>query len=324
MTKSHKDVHAPVSQIGRQIDKNFISKYSSWTAESQMQFIQSSANLRLLNTSIVHHLLRNGMSEVTKQFIRESNLHIDDKEISKFDEIAQILTSIRNGDYSPALKWAIKNRQRLREMNSPLEFKIHKAHIIELYKQGIDRQLDIIKYARENFQHFDNQFDHEIQYLMGGIVYLKSGIEKSPYRSLLEPLTSQELENIFVSNACSLLALSRRSSIATTIEAGSIALPALLNINQMLEHQKISNVWGPRDELPVEIDLGRSLQFHSIVSCPILKQQCTESNPPMRLVCGHLISKDALSKLCGNSGAKLKCPYCPQEQQQGDAMQVQF
>lgn len=32
-------------------------------------------------------------------------------------------------------------------------------------------------------------------------------------------------------------------------------------------------------------------------ACPILRQQSTESNPPMRLICGHIISKDALQKL---------------------------
>ena len=49
--------------------------------------------------------------------------------------------------------------------------------------------------------------------------------------------------------------------------------------------------------LQVEIDLGHEYHFHSIFACPILRQQSTQSNPPMRLVCGHVISKDALSKL---------------------------
>lgn len=49
--------------------------------------------------------------------------------------------------------------------------------------------------------------------------------------------------------------------------------------------------------LQIEIDVGDEKRFHSIFACPILKQQSTENNPPMRLVCGHVISRDALNKL---------------------------
>ena len=38
-------------------------------------------------------------------------------------------------------------------------------------------------------------------------------------------------------------------------------------------------------------------QWHSVVACPILRQPCTEANPPMRLICGHVISRDALSRI---------------------------
>ena len=49
--------------------------------------------------------------------------------------------------------------------------------------------------------------------------------------------------------------------------------------------------------LQVEISLGDDCQYHSIFACPILRQQSTNSNHPVRLVCGHCISKDALTKL---------------------------
>ena len=42
----------------------------------------------------------------------------------------------------------------------------------------------------------------------------------------------------------------------------------------------------------------------------------------MRLMCGHCISRDALTKL--TSGHKLKCPYCPVEQNPSDAKIIQF
>ena len=47
----------------------------------------------------------------------------------------------------------------------------------------------------------------------------------------------------------------------------------------------------------VEVDLGPQYRYHSLFACPILRQQCTDSNPPVRLSCGHVISRDALAKL---------------------------
>lgn len=47
----------------------------------------------------------------------------------------------------------------------------------------------------------------------------------------------------------------------------------------------------------IEIDLDAEHRYHSIFACPILRQQSSEENPPMKLVCGHVISRDALDKL---------------------------
>lgn len=50
--------------------------------------------------------------------------------------------------------------------------------------------------------------------------------------------------------------------------------------------------------LQIEIELEPEHRYHSIFACPILRQQSSEENPPMKLVCGHVISRDALTKLC--------------------------
>lgn len=75
-------------------------------------------------------------------------------------------------------------------------------------------------------------------------------------------------------------------------------------------------------------------------ACPILRQQSTENNPPMRLICGHVISRDALNKLCSGNKyviiycncidsllfyvCRMKCPYCPMEQSPADAKLIYF
>lgn len=47
----------------------------------------------------------------------------------------------------------------------------------------------------------------------------------------------------------------------------------------------------------IEIDLDPDNRYHSIFACPILRQQSSDDNPPMKLICGHVISRDALNKL---------------------------
>ena len=113
-----------------------------------------------------------------------------------------------------------------------------------------------------------------------------------------------------------------KSPLAVAVNAGCVALPALLNIKQVMQQRQVSAVWNTKDELPIEIELGGECPYHSVFACPILRQQVSEHNPPMRLVCGHVISRDALAKLA--KGHKLKCPYCPIEQNPADARQVFF
>lgn len=54
----------------------------------------------------------------------------------------------------------------------------------------------------------------DIQILMGSLVYLRHGIENSPYRSLLETNQWAEICNIFTRDACALLGLSVESPLS--------------------------------------------------------------------------------------------------------------
>ncbi|CAI2356708.1 unnamed protein product [Caenorhabditis sp. 36 PRJEB53466] len=82
-------------------------------------------------------------------------------------------------------------------------------------------------------------------------------------------------------------------------------------------------------ELPLEVSYDSS---HSSFTCPILKEQCSLENPPMRLVCGHVICKEAITRLTtslrqmrsSSRHARFKCPYCPREQYMDSAKKVDF
>ncbi|KAF7231717.1 protein RMD5-like protein B-like [Nothobranchius furzeri] len=236
------------------------------------------------------------MLSVAEDLCQESGVVIDMNMKQPFLELNRILEALRMQDLRPALEWAVTNRQRLLELNSSLEFKLHRMYFISLLSGGIGNQVEALQYSR-HFQPFASQHQRDIQILMGSLVYLRHGIENSPYRSLLETSQWAEICNIFTRDACALLGLSVESPLSVSFASGCMALPVLMNIKQVIEQRQCSGVWTHKDELPIEIDLGKKCWYHSVFACPILRQQTSESNPPMKLICGHVISRDALNKL---------------------------
>ncbi|NXD75905.1 RMD5A protein, partial [Halcyon senegalensis] len=319
LASDHKDIHSSVSRVGKAIDKNFDSDISSvgidgcWQADSQ----------RILNEVMVEHFFRQGMLDVA-------------------EELCQVTTSVgveryRLGGITLAFvgchlithvscpivpsRWAVSNREMLMAQNSSLEFKLHRLYFISLLMGGTANQREALQYAK-NFQPFALNHQKDIQVLMGSLVYLRQGIENSPYVHLLDANQWADICDIFTRDACALLGLSVESPLSVSFSAGCVALPALINIKAVIEQRQCTGVWNQKDELPIEVDLGKKCWYHSIFACPILRQQTTDNNPPMKLVCGHIISRDALNKMF--NGSKLKCPYCPMEQSPGDAKQIFF
>ncbi|OWK12190.1 hypothetical protein Celaphus_00003492 [Cervus elaphus hippelaphus] len=211
--------------------------------------------------------------------------------------------------------------QRLLELNSSLEFKLHRLQFIRLLAGGPEKQLEALSYAR-HFQPFAHVHQREIQVMMGSLVYLQLGLEKSPYCHLLDNSHWAEICETFTRDACSLLGLSVESPLSVSFASGCVALPVLMNIKAVMEQRQCSGVWSHKDELPIEIELGMKCWYHSVFACPILRQQTSDSNPPIKLICGHVISRDALNKLI--NGGKLKCPYCPMEQNPADGKRIIF
>ncbi|KAM6452125.1 protein RMD5 homolog A isoform X1 [Python bivittatus] len=317
LASDHKDIHSSVSRVGKAIDKNFDSDISSvgidgcWQADSQ----------RILNEVMVEHFFRQGMLDVAEELCQESGLSIDQSQKQPFVELNRILEALKVRVLRPALEWAVSNREMLMTQNSSLEFKLHRLYFISLLMGGTANQREALQYAK-NFQPFALNHQKDIQILMGSLVYLRQGIENSPYVHLLDANQWADICDIFTRDACALLGLSVESPLSVSFSAGCVALPALINIKAVIEQRQCTGVWNQKDELPIEVDLGKKCWYHSIFACPILRQQTTDNNPPMKLVCGHIISRDALNKMF--NGSKLKCPYCPMEQSPGDAKQIFF
>lgn len=157
---------------------------------------------------------------------------------------------------------------------------------------------------------------------MGCFLYCHKGLEASPYADLLDSIHWTEAADMFAQSACKLMGLPVESSLAVSLLAGCVALPQLLQLKFMMAQKQISEIWS-RDELPCEVNLGWERRYHSVFTCPILRQQTSDANPPVRLLCGHTISRDAMKKLVSHT-RRLKCPYCPVEMSENDVQQISF
>ncbi|KAL3864971.1 hypothetical protein ACJMK2_006611 [Sinanodonta woodiana] len=314
----HKDLHSTVSKVGKAIDRNFVSDFC---AVAKVGAFDDESTQNLLSEAVCEHFLRQGKLDIAEALNEEAGLNIDESQMEPYLELHRILGALKQRNLGPALRWAAAHRDQLLEQNSTLEFRLHRLQFINLVRWGPEKQAEVLQYAR-HFAPFATQHAKELQILMGSLLFLRQGLENSPYAYLLDPIYWDELCDIFTRDSCSLMGMSVESPLSVSIRAGCMALPPLLNIRQIMLQRQVSGVWSNKDELPVEIDLGKDYRYHSVFACPILRQQSTENNPPVRLVCGHVISRDALNKL--STGNKVKCPYCPIEQSPSEVKQLVF
>lgn len=83
-------------------------------------------------------------------------------------------------------------------------------------------------------------------------------------------------------------------------DIGEEAQPEALGGGTAPQEGDSPHCWPPQ----IEIELGMKCWYHSVFACPILRQQTSDSNPPIKLICGHVISRDALNKLINGGRSK--------------------
>ena len=91
----------------------------------------------------------------------------------------------------------------------------------------------------------------EVQQLMACLLYSRTGLENSPYASLLDPVHWLDICDLFAKDACALLGLSLESPLQVCVTAGCVAQPSLLQLRQVMQQQQVAGVWTSKDELPV-------------------------------------------------------------------------
>lgn len=245
--QDHRDLHGTVSKVGKAIDRNFTAEYTSIT---RSDLFQNDRNIELLDKNIAQHFYRQGMNDVAECLIREAKLPREEINEEPFAELHKIFEEIHQHDLESAIAWATKYSNELDAKNSSLEFKLHRLAFLQIVKKGVNAQSEAINYARHNLSKFVSKYQKDFQSLMGCLLFLKIGLENSPYKFLMRDEMWVEAADVFLKDACNLSGINKDSPLTVIINAGCVALPALLNLKQVMARQ-VQGIWSGRDELPV-------------------------------------------------------------------------
>ncbi|OWR41780.1 E3 ubiquitin-protein transferase RMND5B [Danaus plexippus] len=320
LSTDHRELHATVSRVGKSIDRHFIADYAAVAPKAES--FCSDTNRPIMEQAIAQHLYRQGLEEVGDTLVSEARV-VNAERGSTFAQLQRCAAALTAGDPAPALAWVAAREHDLQ--HSPLPFVLHRMQALKLAREeGVSAA---ILYARAQFPAHAARHERQLQAAVCALAWCTPAAPPPPqqYAHLLDPRAlGAEAAEVFVREACSLLRVAPHSPLAGAVLAGARVLPALHDIRAKMSHPHVLAAWAD-DELPLEVELGEEGGFggyHSVFACPILRQQASDHNPPMRLLCGHVISRDALNKLA--MGIKLKCPYCPMEQSPSEARQIYF
>ncbi|CAM6088149.1 unnamed protein product [Calypogeia fissa] len=309
---SQKEVNLAVSKYGKVVDKLFQTDISNAYRDVE-------CDSHSVNQIVALHFYRQGLFDLGDCFVDESQEPNGACLKAPFFEMYQILEQMRAKDLEPALKWAAVHRESLQKKGSALEFKLHQLQFVSFLHQG--GRNSALQYARSSFGPFASLYMADIQRLMGCLLWA-GRLEASPYADFLSATHWDSVALEFTRECCSLLGQAYQSPLQVTLSAGSQALPTLLKLATVMANKK--NEWQNMKQLPVEIELDKEYQFHSIFACPVSRDQSTAENPPMLMPCGHVLCKQSITKLAKGSFRTFKCPYCPSETTSAQCRQIYF
>lgn len=312
---STKDLHASVGKLGRAIDRSFVPDIC------RAPVSRTELDQQLLDSIIIKHFLQVGRFDLAKTCASEAAIPLSDEMLSKFSTMHELIEQVRQHNVDPALEWLQCHCEELISGGQDcgkLEMRLHSLRFLAILSQ--QGAMEALLYRRQHNKAFK---DHEAaQRLMGCLCYANR-LHNSPYSDLVADSQWEEAALECCHQCCSLMGLGMESPLLVAVAAGSVALPTLLKLADILvtQGQELAMDEGC---LPVEVELGTEFVFHSIFSCPVSKHQSTKENPAMLLPCGHVLCKVSISKIAKNSGRNFKCPYCPKDATQSACKQIFF
>ncbi|KAK4778271.1 hypothetical protein SAY87_018458 [Trapa incisa] len=306
---TQKDLIMAVSKYSKLLDKSFNPDISK-------AYRNVDHDIETTNEIIASDFYQHGLFEVGDCFTLEAMEQEPVTSIkSPYVQMYQIVESMRAQNLEPALRWASANSSKLHANRSDLELKLHRMQFLEILQKG--SRGEALQYARAHLAPFATTHMIEIQKLMGCLLFAQK-LNQSPYSELLSLTNWDKLAEEVTRQFCQ----SYESPLSLTIAAGSQALPPLLKFMSVMSGKK--QEWQSMKQLPVPVELDDKFQFHSIFVCPVSKEQATEDNPPMLMICGHVLCKQSIMKMSKNLSKTFKCPYCPTEINASQCKQLNF
>jgi hypothetical protein len=279
-----------------------------------------------LTQIIIQHFVRQGRFDIARTLANEAGVIFEEKLHHEYVGMFHIQEALRNENADLAIIWACQNSQFLLSAGSSLEFKLHQLKFLSFVKNGMVK--NALDYAMNNFYRFhDTELPSililtVIKKLMCSILYIKK-LNNCPYSHFFDPQMWQTVQTLFAREFSRTLGQSFESPLYTSVTVGSTALPMIMKISSLMKDKALE--WTQTSELPVTIPLLESQRYHSIFICPVTKERGTDLNPPMLIVCGHVISKETLARISkGSLTSRFKCPYCPGESTATQAVRVFF
>jgi len=343
MQDNHKELYNLLGKYAKTVEKRFkVDLDQMWNPKA---FVDKE---EILAHTIATHLIREGKFRVAETFVKETGIELPHELKEQFSDMFHILQTMHstadgdvimedvtlqatttnapvdatNANFEPALDWVKRHTIQLDRMDSTLEFSLHKCRYLQKLRTSVD---EAIEYSRVHLARFMADHAHEVQRLMGAILY-RNRLATSPYAEYCSPVIYSEVVTQFVRDFCAMLGLPSEPPLQVAMQVGTLALPTLHKMSTIMK-DKSGLEWSQQGELPVEIALVDRHRYHSIFACPVTKEAYSggDENPPMMMVCGHVISKDALAKLSKNNPSiRFKCPYCPMESTATAAIRVYF
>uniref|UniRef100_A0A8R1E7V1 RING-Gid-type domain-containing protein n=1 Tax=Caenorhabditis japonica TaxID=281687 RepID=A0A8R1E7V1_CAEJA len=311
----HKTIHFALVKLQKTLDRNLDTfPWVSFKLKRNLVYIPPGKEQSL---SMIYDLLMtdglNGTAEVLKEECNMDKYNVYDPYTLK-----QIVDDLRDGEICSSLEYL--------ETWHPTEEKFLRS---KLQTQMITDCIEMDNYERavDQLKLFKRPWEDERlkgPRLLGALLIGKTSMCDNRYRDLFDNGNREDIQHKMTS-----FFLPSDSPLRLIMRFGTQALSQLSEWGL----SGYNSSYYVENELPIEVPV---IPTHSAFTCPILKEQCSSDNPAMRLVCGHVISRDAIARLTNvlrpvrNSSryvyrhSRFKCPYCPREQIMDTAKKVDF